>query len=109
MNRRQFLKAGAASAGAMLSMTLSAGPAQGSHTTRGRRVTVYRLSTHGRRDCGACKGHGANKVFRTREAADAHRAHLACNCRVVTQQVPFGLAVAWFRDGDVFDRRSRRG
>jgi hypothetical protein len=68
-------------------------------------VSAFRLSTHGHRTCGACKAHGANRFYRTREAADGDRAHAGCNCRIVTQPIPTDLANEYFRDGDVFDKR----
>jgi hypothetical protein len=73
-----------------------------------RRVLVYRLSSHRRRTCGACKAHGANRFYKTRTAADTDRAHPGCNCSIVTQPLPRGLVAKLFRHGDVFDRRSRR-
>jgi hypothetical protein len=33
--------------------------------------------------CNACINHAKNKRFATRHAADTHRAHKHCNCRVV--------------------------
>jgi hypothetical protein len=33
--------------------------------------------------CNACVNHAKNKRFATRRAADTHRAHKHCNCRVV--------------------------
>jgi hypothetical protein len=33
--------------------------------------------------CNACVKHAKNKRFATRQAADRHRAHKHCNCRVV--------------------------
>jgi hypothetical protein len=73
-----------------------------------RRVLVYRLSTHRRRTCGACKAHGANRFYQTWAAADAGRAHPGCNCSIVTQPLPRGLVAHLFRHCDVFDRRIRR-
>jgi hypothetical protein len=36
--------------------------------------------------CSACVAHAANKLFPTKEAADAGRAHKGCNCAIVTGQ-----------------------
>jgi hypothetical protein len=68
-------------------------------------VSTFRLSTHGERTCGACKAHGANRFYRTREAADGNRAHLGCNCKIVRHPIAVGLADEYFRRGDVYDKR----
>lgn len=34
--------------------------------------------------CNACHKHAKNKLFATRRAADRHRAHKGCKCKVVT-------------------------
>ena len=68
-------------------------------------VTVFRLSTHGQRVCGACKANGANRFFETSQAADGGRAHLGCNCKIVTQRIPRGVAEQYFSNGPVFDQR----
>ena len=79
-----------------------------------KQKTVYRLSTHGRHACNACKGHGANRYYRQPTYADADRAHVGCNCPIVTQQIANGLYQKWFRLphgglAPVFDIRSRSG
>jgi hypothetical protein len=72
--------------------------------------TAYRLSSHGRRVCSACKANDANRFYRTSQAADQGRAHLGCNCGIVTQQLQKSTWVCYFRGGrtNVYDRRWRR-
>jgi hypothetical protein len=69
--------------------------------------TAYRLSSHGRRVCSACKAHDANRFYRTYGAADRLRAHLGCNCGIVTQDLRRATWVCYFRGGrtNVYDRR----
>ena len=68
---------------------------------------VFRLSTHGRRCCKACKGHAANRFYRTRRAADRDRAHVGCNCKIVEQTIARELAKQRFGGRrKVFDLRS---
>jgi hypothetical protein len=107
MGRRDFLRLGMLGAGLVVSQALPARRAEARPTPLPQRTTVYRLSTHSRRDCHACKAHAANHYFRTYEAADGHRAHRGCNCAIVTQRIAPGLAVSYFHDGDAFDLRSR--
>lgn len=65
--------------------------------------TVYLLdpcagrSEGGRCSCHACELHAANKIFSTVEAADAGRAHVHCDCGIVTRQVPPGVKQALSR------------
>jgi hypothetical protein len=103
----QILGLGALGAGAALGGAAVAKP-YGHVRPHPGRVLVYRLSTHQRRSCGACKAHGANRFYQTRTAADADRAHPGCNCSIVKHPLPRGRVVQMFREGDVFDRRSRR-
>ena len=68
---------------------------------------VFRLSSHKRRTCRACKAHGANRFYRTRKAADKDRAHPGCNCAIVTQTIDRRLAKQYFKGRrKVFDLRS---
>ena len=110
MNRRQFLHLAGLGGGIALSGGLVPDVTAATSLTRLRRrnwVTVFRLSTHGRRTCRACKAHGANRFFRTAEKANLDRAHLGCNCGIVKQRIPPLLARIYFRRGDVFDKRHR--
>jgi hypothetical protein len=43
---------------------------------------LNRLGCPGCAACPACLRHGANKLFESRAAADAHRAHPNCNCAI---------------------------
>lgn len=81
----------------------------GASAARRKKKVVFRLSTHGRRTCGACKGHAANRFYRTMEAADGDRAHLGCNCAIVTQRIKRRLFKRFFKEGDVFDLRWKEG
>jgi len=56
------------------------------HTGKNQYV-VYHTSTRKRKACNACKKHALNKIFSSREAADASRAHPGCNCRIVEENI----------------------
>jgi hypothetical protein len=63
--------------------------------------------------CRACRLHARNKVFATRKAAEAGRAHVGCGCRVVRTSLPEARYVRLFgpvgkRERDVVDRRTAR-
>jgi hypothetical protein len=81
-------------------------PGQAWARPRHRKKTVYRLSTRAHRTCTACKGHAANRYYKTREAADADRSHAGCNCAIVSQRIKRGLAKQYFKKRrQVFDLR----
>jgi hypothetical protein len=84
------------------------GRALGAERRRKKKTkTVFRLSSHRRRTCQACKAHGANRFYRTRKAADKDRAHPGCNCAIVTQTLDRRLAKQYFKGRrKVFDLRS---
>jgi hypothetical protein len=107
LGRRQFLRLSAVAAGASAASAVLSGcgcdSSAGGTTTA--TVSTFRLSTHGERTCGACKAHGANRFYQTREAADGDRAHPGCNCRIVVHPISTELANEYFRNGDVFDKR----
>jgi len=69
--------------------------------------TAYRLSTHGRRVCSACRVHAANRFYISSGAANTDRAHPGCNCPIVTQDLLKGTWSCYFRGGHaaVYDRR----
>jgi hypothetical protein len=107
VDRRAFLRRSMAGAGSTVVFAMPVvrhlDRADASTKTR----TVYRLSTHGRRVCDACKAHAANRFYRT-VAATSDRAHLGCNCGVVTQEISKGLWTCYFQRGgrrNVFDLR----
>jgi hypothetical protein len=98
--RRAFLARGAAAVGGLVAALAARGA-----TARPRRaagLVVYRLSPGGEaadrpgatgcRSCRACRRHGANKLFASAAAADAHRAHPGCRCLVVADRLP---AATW--------------
>jgi len=107
MGRRQVLRLlGAGVSSAFLAT--GSGCSNDNNSNSGQNsVTVFRLSTHRQRTCGACKANGANRFFQTSEAADGGRAHPGCNCKIVTQRIRRGVAQQYFRDGPVFDKRQR--
>lgn len=75
-------------------------------STHRKTKTAYRLSTHGRRVCNACKGHAANRYYRTPKAADGDRAHTGCNCAIVPHPLPAGTYHHFFSGKrDVWDAR----
>jgi hypothetical protein len=98
IGRREFLRLLVLGAAALA-------PSPAFARRRKRKKVVFRLSTHGRRTCKACKAHAANRFYRTQEAADADRAHAGCNCAIVTQRIKRRLAKRYFEQGDVFDPR----
>jgi hypothetical protein len=74
---------------------------------RKKTKVVFRLSTHSRRCCKACKGHAANRFYRSKRAANKDRAHAGCNCAIVTQTIERKLAKQYFKGRHkVFDLRS---
>jgi hypothetical protein len=104
IGRREFLRLAALAglAAALPGSALAAAPRRKKKTK-----VVYRLSTHARRCCKACKGHAANRLYRTRKAADKDRAHPGCNCAIVTQVIDRRLAKHYFeKRRKVFDLRS---
>lgn len=70
--------------------------------------TAYRLSTRGQRACGACRNHAANRYYRTLSALGKDRAHVGCNCRLVTQPLHVGTYKQYFNGRDVWDLRWKR-
>lgn len=102
IGRRAFLRLVALGLVAVL-------PGQALAAERRKKKTkvVFRLSSHGRRNCKACKGHAANRFYRTRKAADGDRAHVGCNCPIVSQVIDRRLAKHYFKGRrKVFDLRS---
>ena len=81
---RNTTAATATTRGAGVSTTRGEGPL----TSRdGATHKVFRLSSRNVPACGACRGHAANKVFLTEDAAGGNRAHKGCNCSVVAQNL----------------------
>jgi hypothetical protein len=104
IGRRRFLQLMAVGVGAAI-----AGPALAAQPLRKKKTTkvVFRLSTHRHRCCKACKGHGANRFYRTKRAANKGRAHKGCNCAIVTQTISRDLAKQYFKGRKkVYDLRS---
>ena len=103
IGRRAFL-------GLLASGLVALLPGAAASVERRRKKTtkrVFRLSTHRRRTCKACKAHAANRFYRTRKAADKDRAHAGCNCAIVPQTIDRTLAKHYFEGRrKVFDLRS---
>lgn len=78
ITRREFLILSGAVTAAALVMVRCDGGAES-----GGAATVYKLSLRGRRGSNAAKNHNANFLFATIDAADANRAHLGDNSRIV--------------------------
>lgn len=79
-----------------------------SRATTAPGALVYRLSTRNNRAaCAACRAHGANRYYRSAEAADAGRAHPGCSCQVLSHDVARAQYDAWFADASraVYDAR----
>lgn len=121
MNRRELLrKAGQA---ALLPVALAAGSAAEAHPPfpppRGGATLLYRLRPcavgqppRTKCSCNACIKHSTFKYFATAQAANYYRAHLHCNCEVVSEPVSVADYIALFRPNTpgarlVYD--SRRG
>ena len=104
IGRRAFLRLVA------LGLVVAALPGSAVAAERRKRKTtklVYRLSTHRRRTCKACKAHAANRFYRSKKAADKDRAHAGCNCAIVKQEIDRTLAKQYFKGRrKVFDLRS---
>jgi len=93
-----FLRKAATGLGASAVLSLSGvGSTVSAASTKVK--TAYRLSTHRMRACSACKGTGANRFYVSADAANKGRAHLGCNCRIVTQDLPKATWICYFRGG----------
>lgn len=106
-DRRSFLRGALAGLGASAIAGISG--ARRAEATTSRLRTAYRLSTHGRRVCSACKGHAANRFYSSHDGANKGRAHLGCNCGIVTHDIPVATWNCYFAGGKkaVYDQRWR--
>ena len=103
IGRREFLRLVALGVVASTLPTSALAAPKKKKTTK----TVFRLSSHKRRCCKACKAHGANRYYRTKRAANKGRAHEGCNCAIVTQVIDRELAKTYFKGRKkVYDLRS---
>jgi hypothetical protein len=109
VDRRAFLRRTVAGLGASALMSMPA-VQHAEAATRKKVKTAYRLSTHGRRECSACKIHAAKRFYISADIANTDRAHRGCNCGIVTQDLPQSLWSCYFRRGKakVYDLRWRR-
>ena len=84
VNRRAFIAAGSsAAAGMLIAAPLEGAVQKGFRNNPKGRVTIYRLSSRGRRTSRAAKRYNANHRFATKHAADTHRAHPGDRSRIV--------------------------
>ena len=106
LNRRSFLRRTMAGLGTSAVLSMPAVRSVEAATLRKTR-TVYRLSSHGRRVCSACKANDAHRFYLNADSANKGRAHLGCNCGIVTQNLPSRIWACYFRGGKVavFDDR----
>lgn len=106
LNRRSFLRRTMAGLGTSAVLSMPGVRSVEAVTLRKTR-TAYRLSSHGRRVCSACKANNANRFYLNADAANKGRAHLGCNCGIVTQSLPTRIWACYFRGGKVavFDAR----
>lgn len=106
IERRDFLRLLVVGAAAAVIPTESRGAAI---RRKKRTKQVFRFSVHKRRCCTACKGHAANRYFRTKRAAKKDRAHPGCNCPILVQTIDRELAKTYFpKRTKVYDVRSER-
>jgi hypothetical protein len=105
LDRRSFLRG--AGKGLSASAILSIPGVKAAAGTRRKLRPAYRLSSHGLRVCSACKSNNANRFYRTADDANKGRAHLGCNCRIVTQDLLAATWMCYFRGGrtGVYDLR----
>ena len=111
LTRRAFLgRAGSLLALAAISVACGGKKKVTSTSATGSTLAVFLLSTAdakctgARCACGACQKHAANKLFSSRETADANRAHAHCNCTVVEDRLPAERWRALFGDPAKPDR-----
>jgi hypothetical protein len=109
VDRRSFLRRTVAGLGASALMSMPV-VQHAEAATRKKVRTAYRLSTHGRRECSACKIHAANRFYISADVANIDRAHRGCNCGIVTQDLVQSLWACFFRRGKakVYDLRWHR-
>lgn len=87
ISRRTLMKGVAAAGAASITAALISCGGGGGGAKGQQSVTLYRFQTRNARTCQACKNHSHYKVFVSKAAAQHHRAHTGCNCKIVTQQV----------------------
>lgn len=91
INRRSFLKRGAALAGGMAltfgtsiaTLAESSDEKQAPTGSAARTRTFFALATTREDQDKACTNHAANKLFASPESADQNRAHPGCKCQVI--------------------------
>jgi hypothetical protein len=99
MSRRSFLLRGLSSvAGGLAAVSVRGVSAvKGSRKEPQGRQPVFFLFVCGScRACNACRNHSANKVFRTREAADSTRAHPNCDCLITGGSISKATHIKYF-------------
>lgn len=115
INRRAFLRRGAALAGGLAftfgtSLAALADSADSSVKPNGvdsKSRTFFALETTREDQDKACTRHAANKLFASPEAADRNRAHPGCNCQVVKGgELPESTWVQLFGNPKAIDREA---
>jgi hypothetical protein len=108
--RRAFLRKAATGFGASAILSIPGVGSAAAATTLKKTRTAYRLSSHGLRACSACVAHAANRFYIGPNAANNDRAHLGCNCGIVTQELAKSTWSCYFRRGlaSVYDLRWHR-
>lgn len=95
ITRREFLiLSGAVTAAALFTVRCDGGG------NTGGEATAFKLSLRGRRGSNAAKIHNANFLFATPEAADANRAHLGDNSRIVSVSISRARFNQLFNNGN---------
>lgn len=114
-SRRAILK-GLAGLAAATVAAATTGVADAGYLLKGRpfrksfgKVIVYRLRTRGTKACRACQLHHRFIIFRSRILADTNRAHVGCNCPIVTQEISKARFRMLFPRGSKGVARLRRG
>ena len=83
------------------------GGSSGGNGGGGNQATTgaFRLSRRGQAACNACRQHADNKLFANAAAADSHRAHAGCNCRIKPIRITAAEFKRFFATDPVYDRR----
>ena len=114
--RRQFLGSAVALGGSTLLVACGKKaqpnpftPSIPANNTGGPSGGAFQLSTRRQSHaCKACQAHAHNRVYATRAAAEANRAHPGCNCQIATYAADAAtLSTLFPGNATVHDKRSR--
>ena len=96
LTRKNLLATGAGAVGALAVPVVARGAAPAKPAPApAKQQPVYKLVRNGH-TCKACAKHDASSLFPTAKAANGNRAHVGCNCTVVTGLMDYGTFVALF-------------